>query len=418
MPSTEDRLDVIERRADVFIDRFVGYFGILLGLVLTAFAIPETRGYWTAIAALSAFALVWTFVLTTREPVRAKDARVGAVYMVVTLAVTAVLTWLSPFFAFMVLGLYGHAFVYLRGRWRFAAVAAAAAIAAYSQMGGRLAEHEATTWYWGLAALVVANVIVAGGFSWFGALTAQQSERRKKMIAELEESNAALAAALQENAGLHAQLVAHAREAGVQDERQRMAREIHDTIAQGLTGIVTQLEAADAATSEDDVRDRVRIARGLARESLREARRSVDALRPEPLESAQLPDAVADLARRWSQTTGVAVRQESTGVLRPLLPELEVVVFRVAQEALANVGKHAAASNVAITLSYMDDVVVLDVRDDGNGFDPAVRGGGFGLTAMEQRAHRVSGTLTVESAPGEGTALSVCVPAIPAEVSA
>jgi signal transduction histidine kinase len=94
----------------------------------------------------------------------------------------------------------------------------------------------------------------------------------------------------------------------------------------------------------------------------------------------------------------------------------------VVQEALANVGKHAQATRVGITLSYMDDVVVLDVRDDGRGFTPSATPGpsagfGFGLAAMEQRVRRVSGTLTVESAPGEGTALSASVPAIPAEVS-
>jgi signal transduction histidine kinase len=162
-------------------------------------------------------------------------------------------------------------------------------------------------------------------------------------------------------------------------------------------------------------------ARGLARESLTEARRSVDALGPRQLADAQLPDAIADMAKRWAETSAVELVLDTTGDPRPLLPELEVVLFRVAQEALANVGKHAAACRVGLTLSYMDDVVVLDVRDDGHGFQPAatpgaVDGSGFGLVAMEQRVRRVAGTFSVESAPGEGTALSASVPAIPAEV--
>jgi signal transduction histidine kinase len=159
---------------------------------------------------------------------------------------------------------------------------------------------------------------------------------------------------------------------------------------------------------------------GLARESLREARRSVEALTPGQLEHAQLPDAIAEMAKRWAETSGVDLVLDTTGVAMPLLPELEVALFRVAQEALVNVGKHAGASRVGLTLSYMDDVVVLDVRDDGRGFarDEVVTttDSGFGLAAMGTRVQRVSGTLAVESAPGEGTALSASVPAIPAEV--
>jgi signal transduction histidine kinase len=152
----------------------------------------------------------------------------------------------------------------------------------------------------------------------------------------------------------------------------------------------------------------------------------VQALRPEPLERARLPEAIADMARRWSETASVALHFETTGRAMPLLAELEVTLFRVAQEALTNVAKHAHASRVGLTLSYMEDVVLLDVRDDGDGFTsgavPAVvghpdPGHGFGLKAMEQRLSRVGGTLEIESAPGEGTAISASVPALSAEGS-
>src|SRR5262249_42562875 len=134
-------------------------------------------------------------------------------------------------------------------------------------------------------------------------------------------------------------------------------------------------------------------AQQLARESLLEARRSVQALRPEPLERAHLPDAITDLAGRWAQTNAITATAESTGEPRPLLTEIEVTLFRVAQEALTNVAKHARASRVGVTLSYCEDVVLLDVRDDGMGFTvesvladgPFDDGHGFGLTAMQQR---------------------------------
>jgi signal transduction histidine kinase len=213
----------------------------------------------------------------------------------------------------------------------------------------------------------------------------------------------------------------------VLDERQRLAREIHDILAQGLAGIITQLEAAEQARLHPDVwRSHVDRARTLARESLTEARRSVQALQPEQLEGARLADAIADMARQWSATTSVALTFETTGRPMSLHPELEITLFRVAQEALTNVAKHAEASRVGLTLSYMEDVVLLDVRDDGIGFATGpmsangrtASGQRFGLHAMEQRLHRVGGKLEIESAPGAGTALNANVPAVPAEGSA
>jgi signal transduction histidine kinase len=201
----------------------------------------------------------------------------------------------------------------------------------------------------------------------------------------------------------------------VLDERQRMAREIHDTLAQGLTGIVTQLQAADREDGPDRDRRLARV-RALARDSLSEARRAVQALRPEPLAGSRLPEALSELAGRVTETSGVTVHAETTGDVRPLLPEVEVTLYRVAQEALANAEKHAKASRIGLTLSYSDEVVLLDVVDDGVGFRPGDRGDGtgFGLEAMRHRVQRVAGTLSVESAPGGGTAVNAQVPALPA----
>jgi signal transduction histidine kinase len=157
---------------------------------------------------------------------------------------------------------------------------------------------------------------------------------------------------------------------------------------------------------------------GLARDSLSEARRSVYALRPESLETARLGEALTEVAGQWSGLHGVPARVTTTGDPRSLPPEVEVALLRTAQEALANVAKHANATRVGLTLSFMDSEVALDVRDDGTGFDAARpcasdNGTGFGLTAMRQRIEGLSGTLEIESEPEAGTAISACVPTEP-----
>jgi signal transduction histidine kinase len=203
-----------------------------------------------------------------------------------------------------------------------------------------------------------------------------------------------------------------------------MAREIHDTLAQGLMGILTQLQAAQGAGTgiADDVAARhVDQAIGLARESLTEARRSVQALAPEPLVGARLPDAIQDVSRRWSDLHGLQVSFTTTGTPRVMRPEIEVALLRTAQEALANVAKHADATRVGLTLSYMEDLITLDVRDDGVGFvtvngsgprRPRHSQGGFGLGGMRQRVEGVAGTLAIESEPDGGTAISAAIPAV------
>jgi len=223
-------------------------------------------------------------------------------------------------------------------------------------------------------------------------------------------------------------LLEQARHVAVLEERQRLAREIHDTLAQGFTGIVMHLEAAEGALPGDlaAVQHHLEQARNMARTSLEEARRLVWALRPKPLEQAPLPEALTRVVERWSRESGIPAEVTVTGTPAPLRPEAEVTVLRAAQEALANVHKHARASQVAVTLSYMDDLVVLDVQDDGVGFDPAVEpgegsepseglGGGFGLRAMRERVARLGGRLLIESAPGEGTTVVVEVPVQPEE---
>ena len=229
-------------------------------------------------------------------------------------------------------------------------------------------------------------------------------------------SQAALAL---ENLRLVEEALRAGRQGGILLERQRLAREIHDTLAQGFTGVITNLTAAEL-TSGPRVVDAtyaqyINDAKRIARDSLAETRRLVWALRPQALDRYSLPEAVERLVEAWAEQTGVDATVATNGVQHELLPEAEAALIRAAQEALTNVHKHARASMVNVTLTYMKDRVVIDVLDDGDGFEPtavtttvgAQDEGGFGLTAMRERVEQLGGKLIVESAPGEGTTIVV-----------
>ncbi|WP_329181901.1 sensor histidine kinase [Streptomyces sp. NBC_01477] len=399
------------------LQHYLPYIGLTVSLVLALALGPRTAAFAAVACGLSAVAALWLHFVDLPYPAPARQRGRAILFFAGLLVLIAALITLSPFFGFF--GFTGYLQVALlpRALWG-PAIALNAALMATTQVGGVGNLHGGTLGVY--AGLVVVNMVFAGVITFQGIEEDQRSRRRAEMIDELAEANRRLRETMQENAGLHAQLVTQAREAGVLDERQRMAGEIHDTIAQGLTGIVTQLEAAERFDADPARRARHReLARTLARESLAEARRSVQALRPGPLdEAAHLPDALDDLARRWSQTSGVEVRVEITGSAVPLPPAVEVVLFRTAQEGLANIAKHAAASRAGLTLSYTHEVVMLDVLDDGAGFDTAPGGDSYGLTAMRQRLRQVGGTLEIESSPGDGTALSASVPATTAETAA
>ncbi len=391
-------------------DRLTDWCPFVTLAVASALTLPwstETPGERLVTAGLVALAAVWVYLGYTRtpKPRQAHRARM-LVYFIGLLAIATLLSMREYlFFIFLITGFF-HAMM-LRPWVLLIGGVFATSVLVNTVIGGFPTNPE---WLAIWVAIIVIQTLAIGGGGILGERMAEVSEQRRLAVARLE-------TALEENAGLHAQLLTQAREAGVLDERQRMAGEIHDTIAQGLTGIVTQLEAAEQARDRPEAWQRhVRNAIGLARESLSEARRSVEGSRPEHLETARLPEALADVAREWSALNGVPVEVVTTGDVQPLHPEVEVALLRTAQEALANVAKHANASRAGLTLSYMGDVVTLDVRDDGVGFEVSTasdeRGAGFGLSAMRQRVNRVAGTLAIESEPGAGTAVSARVPAI------
>jgi signal transduction histidine kinase len=225
------------------------------------------------------------------------------------------------------------------------------------------------------------------------------------MVAQALAQQAALAVYME-------QLADQGRRAAVLEERTRMAREIHDTLAQGFAGILLQLEAARQMLGKnvDEARDIITKARDLARQNVTEARRSVWALRPQVLEEAGLPDAFRRALGMITRGTGVEVRFQQHGTPHRLPEELEQDTLRIGIEAATNAVKHASASVIDVELTYDLHALRLSVRDNGAGFDPAaVPDCTFGMTSMRERAGRSGGALKIESAPGSGTNLSLVV---------
>jgi signal transduction histidine kinase len=235
-------------------------------------------------------------------------------------------------------------------------------------------------------------VFIAFIFAGYSLLTLEMLVRETKARSELETTRR--------------ELEETSREAGVLQERQRLAREIHDTLSQNFASIVLQLEAAEAASSPKHITQ----ARQSAREGLSDARRMVWALRPELLENAPLTEALKQYTQRWQQENQVLVKLTCTEEIPSLHPQLEVSVLRIIQEALTNVRKHAQASRVNITLSYLGDLILLDVQDNGIGLPAERKLGSFGLQSILERVEALGGTFNLESEHSQGTTLAISLP--------
>lgn len=212
-------------------------------------------------------------------------------------------------------------------------------------------------------------------------------------------------------------LIQQARELAVLDERNRMAREIHDTLAQGFTGIVLQLEAAEQATEESpaEVPEHLSRAKTLGRESLQEARRSVWTLLPGALEKRSLDTALQEEVRRFAVGGRGKASFGLHGDRRDLPSTVQAALLRICQESLTNARRHAEATEIRVELTYYPEAVCLGIQDNGIGFDleavrAAGRQSGFGLGGMEERARLLRGTLAVRSQQGKGTLVEVTIP--------
>ncbi len=206
-----------------------------------------------------------------------------------------------------------------------------------------------------------------------------------------------------------------ARRLAVLEERNRLAREMHDSLAQGLVGVILRLEAAEETVASDPSQaiQVVRSVREMVRGVLDEARRSLQALRPRLLDHADLAAALERLGGEIGSQTQAAVRVSVRGRPRPLGREVEENLLRLAQEALQNAVRHARARRIQVELRFEGRGARLQVEDDGCGFDLAVRRlAGLGLDIMRERAERVGGMLVVETAPGRGTRVQVTTGAV------
>ncbi|MEV0093238.1 sensor histidine kinase [Streptomyces sp. NPDC050738] len=389
-------------------------FGTIISAATTdTFDIGTAQMYEGVVLVVAAVALQLWWGRAARS--RPEPGVASTAYYAVRWGIGFWLCWLNPFWSFYAVIGYFTAERLLPRRLIRVGLFATAVTMSGSYIGG-LPPKGAGGWAL-FGGLLVVSLILLVAFMRLAELEDERTRKQAATIEELARTNTRLQQALDENAALHAQLLVQAREAGVSDERRRMAAEIHDTIAQGLAGIITQLQVATTTKSPETAAEHLASAQTLARHSLGEARRSVQNLSPVALADDPLPEALKKLVADWSQQSGVRAEFTVTGTVEPLHDEVAATLLRIAQEALANTARHAAATRVGVTLSYMGDDMAMDVRDDGRGFDPAqlppaTTAGGFGLGGMCARAERIAGTVVVESEPGQGTAVSARVPLV------
>lgn len=380
-----------------------GLFYVALVLA-TAVDLVEGSHTWQHTGALLGLSLalgLWYAVSVVVSPLAWQERPLLTMgYLAVGWSLWFGLTELDPVYLFVLTGLYPQVFVLPPLPGKILGALLLTALSAWQQV---------TVAGWSGANVFLTMAAGAAGIlmALFITTLVEQSQQRQRLIGELEATRQALAAA--------------ERHAGIMEERQRLAREIHDTVAQGFTSIVMHLEAAEAAlppelTTPQRYLDQ---ARRTARESLTDVRRLLWALQPAALDRASIAEVLTHLAARWEEESGVEAFATITGTIQVLRPEIEVTLLRAAQEALANAHKHARAGQVVLTLSYLDGMVVLDVQDNGVGFDTArlcvspvgQPAGGFGLKALRERVEHQGGRLSIESSPGEGTTIAVALPA-------
>jgi len=372
------------------------YYAVVLAATLLIVLTTSDPVTARAVAAISLAATVPLYLLVGRPAIACdRDTRMGTIYVICLVVLVVIAQTQVGTASWVMFGACPQCFMAMSLPRAFAAVVAlnttpvALGVASIRRNPGSVA------FVLGTVVLGLAFSVVFG--TWISRII-EQSRERAQLIERLEAAQAELADL--------------SRQAGTLAERQRLAGEIHDTIAQGLTSIVMLLQAADGEIGADppEARRHVGLAAQTARESLAEARAMVAALTPAHLDGGPLHEALGRLTDRIGAELGITARFEVCGPARPLPANAEVVLLRAAQEALANVRKHARAADVLVTLSYQPQAVRLDIRDDGAGFDPEQVSGGYGLRGMRSRILQVGGSLLVRARPGAGTSLSVEVP--------
>ncbi|MGW2091749.1 sensor histidine kinase [Promicromonospora sukumoe] len=370
-------------------------FGVIVALTAAALVLEGTRGVPLLVALGALAAIVVAYLLWGARAARTRERRLAVAYLVVLVIGTGVAVSQAGIATFLMFIAFAQVWMLLESIRQGVIGCVALTV---SVTTGIVAAY-------GFDADVVLDVVpqmfvtllfaVALGL-WFH-LAMRRAEEHARLLDELRAAQAELARTNHE--------------AGVVAERERLAREIHDTLAQGFTSVVMQAQAATAALDLGDdaaVRERLHLVEDTARDNLAEARALVAAFAPVALQDASLPQALRRLTERFALETEQVVSFEADGV-GALPPATEVVLLRAAQEALTNVRRHARAMTVGVRLAQADGSVTLTVADDGEGFGPDVDDG-FGLAGMRDRVRSVGGTLLVESGIGTGTTLRARVP--------
>ncbi|OYN92006.1 hypothetical protein CGZ91_00275 [Parenemella sanctibonifatiensis] len=366
-------------------------------LVLTmgatlAIGLPLPVGSWP---------LLWTAVTVLlmlragMEWCRPRRLRVAQLLFVLHGVVVLATAFVTPFIAIYAWFGYMDVMRIFSGRIIYPALLLTAAGCGLGQGGGLAGVQD---WPPLIMILIGVNMLIGTG-----AIIAER--RRERTLADREEALQRLGTEQERSAQLRDELVAHARRTGTLDERQRLSREIHDTVAQSLLGVITQLEGIDAGQLSAADLTRLERAQRSAREGLAEARRAVAALASPRLDHDDLTVALDQLVRAWNRDHAAAAEFDVEG--HPRRTPHEATLLRVCQEALSNVARHAYASRVRVGLTYEHDRVTLEVGDDGRGFHHEADSDGHGLPGMRQRLDAIGGTLMVDSSPGEGCVVRV-----------
>ncbi|WP_116112203.1 sensor histidine kinase [Austwickia chelonae] len=385
-------------------------FALLMALAVIRSAVHEARPWWVVVAAA---AVSGWYVLGVPLSRRAR-LRPLPVWCVPGWFFVLVTSWVgllvfSREFSWVAFALYLLAMHVLPLRWALSAVVAIMAAVLVAQPDGPAGPGQVIG--------PVVGALVAVGIAVGYQRVIAESEERRRLLADLVSAQEDLVAA-------HDELAQAQRRAGALSERARLARDIHDTLAQGFSSIILLSRAGLGDLSSPDVDQRRALLAQIetvAVENLDEARRVVHALTPAPLEETPLPAALRRLITRFQEQCGIEAGITVDGNVQVIPASHEIALLRFAQGALANVRQHSRADRVAVTLSYLPESTGLDVVDDGIGFalEEARRGtvesrrpdgSGFGLRAMRERLADVNGTVVVETEPGEGTALSAMIP--------
>jgi signal transduction histidine kinase len=374
-------------------------YGIIFGAVLAVVAASSGAPHATGVAVGAISAMAPWYLLVGRPHLRSGDndavTRRSVLYVTGIVVLFSVAVLQVPNTWFLCIALLPQCYQFLPARVALIPALAMTAVGA------------ASVGYWNNRPAGIA--IAAGMFAAittftiaFGSYIARiitQSGERASLIAQLEATRAELADM--------------ARQAGAMAERQRLAGEIHDTLAQGFSSILMLIQAAEAQLELSPVtaRRQLGLAAQTARENLAEARSLVGGLASAQLRAGTLEDALRRITDRVGAELNIEASFVVEGTGRQLSAATEVVLLRTGQEALSNVRKHAAARSVAVRLSYFADKVCLEITDNGAGFDPALVNGGYGLAGMRARVDDAGGTVAVHSGQGRGTSVQVEVPA-------